>query len=265
MPVNPDLRRRKHLQRFRKAQGDAPACLGHYSAGDVECDGSPVCMWRGGCRALRDWAGTVGADVEALKSNTPSRSVIGLVFDLLQANQPSFSAGRDRNVRAFALFLDAFQEAVPATIVVAPNRDAAVDGDLYVHTWMHDGKIATWLVRQRTNVKDARKDPTLVRYWPGKHGRVLPRIELRSDLDAVLKKWPQIALAAERWSHVGKNGAINTGKLRACAINVKPERIPDFGRLAAGLLLSGMVTDMGRWARGRVTITKGGDDAAYDA
>lgn len=266
MPVSADLRRRKHLQRFRKAQGDAPACLGHYAAGDPECDGVPVCTWRGGCRSLRDWAAQVGADVEAVKANTPSRAVVSLVFDLLQAHQPSFSAGRDRNVRAWALFLEAFQDTLPATIVVAPTRDAAVDGDLYVHPWYDAGKVAAWQIKQRTLAKDPRKDPILVRYWAGRHGRVLPRIELRAEVEAVLGKWPAIAMAAQRWAHVGKAGLRNTGKMRCSAINVRPERIPDFGRLAAGLLLHNMVKDMGRWPRGRVTITAApGEDDADDA
>lgn len=254
MSVDPNARRRKHLNRFRKAQGDAPECLGHYAAGDVECDGDPVCSWRGGCRGLRDWAAAIGVDPDAVKAHTPRRAVVSLVFDLLQAGLPSFSRGHDRNARAWTMYLEAFSDALPATIVVAPHRDAALDGDLYIHEWANVDRARAWMIRQRAAGKAPSRDPTLARYWPGSHGRVLPRIELRAQVDQVLARWPQIKPAAARWSHVSRGGLLNTGKMQCSAINVSPERIPDFGRLTAALLMCGVVDDMGRWPRKRIPI-----------
>ena len=265
MPVvSSDLRRKKHLKRFQKAQGEAPACLGHYRAGDPECDGVPACQWRSGCRAFRDWCGQVGSDPEAVKTTTPRTAVLSLVFDLLQAGQVAFHVGGDRSVRAWGMFLEAFQDALPASIVIAPNFDAAVLGDLYIAMWgAKDQAVPTcFLIHQRSGNSAPKYDRTLVRYFPGPAKRIRPRIELRGEVHLVLAKWPQIELAAERWTYVSRCGKARTGALRCVAVGVKPERIHDFGRLAAAMLLSGSMKKLHtRFPRRRVRVEGVRDDA----
>jgi len=254
MQVTPYQRRKKALGRFSRTVGEAPACVGHYAAGDVECDGMPPCLWRGPCRAIRDWAATVQVDVAVFLDHTPTSTVLNLAFDLIRISGWSFSKGRDRNARAFGLFLEAFQEALPATVTIAPNLEAAVDGDFYVAEWKYK-KVMTdcWMLRYRRI--DQSRDPVLFRYYPGRMGRVTPSIELHAPLDLVLRKWPQITPACVRWSPCRRDRrGWQSAAGWACAHNVRADRIPDFGRLAAALLLQGVVTNMGGYPRKLIRI-----------
>jgi len=217
--------------------------VGHYEAGNLECDGSPSCAWRAPCRAYRDHCAIRGINPEVEKAATPPDALNALIFAVLRQAPPEGGYARAHNsTRGWRRFLDAYVDALPEGVVVQASRDVALVGELYVVTWAgrREGRIRAGGIRVRTTMKG--NEIPIVRYWPTRYDRMTPEIEIRADLARLLEVFPAARGIPWRWSEKHANGEAKR-PLGSLASKVPSERIEDIARLAARALGAGLIRD----------------------
>jgi hypothetical protein len=220
--------------------GELPPCIGHYQTGHPECEGPPrkgqPCTWRGACRCYQETCKLRGVDPEVEKGLLSHKSLIRFVIAIMHTMPSDRSPTQLRAMRAWDRFQAALQDALPG-VPLHVRREAAMPGELYVHTWaMAGNRVRAKLVRLCVDLSGQR-DVVLCRYWPQFTSKVLPTIDLRAPVRQVLGAYPVALAMATRWRNGSPGGPYHN--LGCSAVGVHPERIEDVARLLARLLADG--------------------------
>lgn len=252
----------RRVRKLVKERGGLPGCLGRYEAGNPECDGSPACQWRMGCRVYLDYLRALDTSVELHRKLTPPSVLETLVFHLLHNYVPSEgSPDLQRAARGWTRFLEAFTDTVPLGIPVHADGGLALPGEIYTGQWAgkSGGLPRAYFIRVRGFGTSA-SDIPLVRYHPRFGRMVEPSIEIRADLRELIEAYPLARELAERW-RIKSPGGGGMSDLGAVAIRVRTELIEDVARLTTMALteghLRGVALSGGRVVRGRVVDLPG--------
>lgn len=227
--------RRRARVFVRELGGEIPECLGYYLAGEVECDGSPLCAWKTACRIYRDYLRVMGIAVAVHRGITPVNAIKVLVLGLLRDQYPEGGTPKQaRHEAAWGRFVEALKDALGIPIHASP--DSAGPGELYARTRMHKGAPRERGIHVRA--ADGGRDALIVWYHTRISSRLEPDIRLTVDLRTLVETYPRARALASRWCEQ-KPTALYA---QSTAIRVRPECIEDMARLFARALLDGHCT-----------------------
>ena len=248
--------------------GTRPECVGLYDSGHPECDGAP-CPWRGPCLAfqshIRVKADRLGVSADAMLQVEVdmlcSDGLDGLISTIVRSAAPYEVRTIDpRHLRGWSLFLRAYMEVAPDHPIGATARTVR-SGELYqketvtISRQTGARKVSGYMVR----VKAGSKDVTVMKYVLGKSNYIEPTVEIRMPIKPILTLYPEVVAAATRWVGAARSlrpGGPASSRLGATAIRIKPERIPDVGRLFGRVLMDGLIPGVSPAPNGKVQVTK---------
>ena len=257
-----------------RALGRLPSCIGHYEAGNVECDVAP-CTWRDGCslwqRQCVETAKEVGAApfdlIRALSAATPHHVLVYQIRDLIRSPPGGIADAASRYEAGWESFKHGLVDG-GLTVLQHATRAVADLGELYWHVSVrikvirnaetqkvYRKKVVTaYLLR----VKGSRpsSDTVLVRFRCRENTKaVKPIIEIRAPLRPILRAFPGATELCERWRGVGNAQGLRVKRLGATAVNARAERLADLGRLVARVVADGLMPGVTA-ERTRMLVTK---------
>ena len=235
--------------RWLESLGPVPSCLGSYVPADEQCDGVP-CRWRHACDAWTRRCAVLGVDPEQEKRLLGGDVVplLPLIRALLTKVPREYEDRRLHRI-AWRRFLDAMTGELPPERILALSWDLAAPGDLFLSARsmgrerriVRDGvPVAAmprfWAISIKTGPEWEAQSLPLVRFHPKPWTVVEPSVQLRTDLHALLARWPEAERTCRRLRGDAHRQRFQRIDMPTLLVRVLPDRIEDVGRLAGVLV-----------------------------